>query len=188
VTRLAAPGLSPHLILTGLPGAGKTTIGRLLATKLARPFTDFDEALEQQFGKSVSQIFQQEGEQTFRAAEATLSHTIATQPAPPKVLAPGGGWITNLQAVAHLRPISRIIYLRISPTGALTRLGPGLSSRPLFATGDPTETMRALYDTRRSYYEAAADITIETEGLGKDALLTKVVELITAAWDLNLES
>jgi shikimate kinase len=183
-----APGLSLHLLLVGLPGAGKTTTGRHLATKLGRSFIDFDESIELQFGKPVSKIFQEEGERVFRTAEVTLSYTLATPGTPPKVLAPGGGWITNLEAVAHLRPVSRIIYLRVSPTEALTHLGQGLSSRPLFATGDPAEVMRTLYDSRRSYYEAAADLTIETEGLGRDALLTKVVELVSSTWDLNLES
>ena len=89
--------------------------------------------------------------------------------------------------MAHLRPRSRIIYLRVSPAGALQRLGQGIASRPLFATGDPTETMQMLYDARRSLYEEAADLTIDTDLLGRGALLTKVVELVSSAWDLNSE-
>jgi shikimate kinase len=175
--------LSPHLVLIGLPGSGKTTVGRHLATRLELPFVDFDEAIERQFGKSVSRIFTEDGEPAFRSAEAVLSRELASQPS--HVLSPGGGWIANREAMAHLRPRSRIIYLRVSPAGALQRLGPDIARRPLFAAGDPAETMQMLYDVRRDLYEEAADLTIDTELLGRGALLTRVVELVSSTWELN---
>jgi shikimate kinase len=158
-------------------------VGRHLAIHLKRPFIDFDESIEQRFGKSLSKIFMENGEPAFRAAEATLSKDLSTQPG--HVLSPGGGWIANEEAMAHLRPRSRIIYLRVSPARAIQRLGRGIAQRPLFATGDPAQTMQMLYDARRALYEEASGLTIDTDLLDRDSLLTKVVELVSSAWDLN---
>lgn len=171
---------SPHLVFVGLPGSGKTVAGHHIATTFGRPFVDFDAEIERRFGKSVSKIFSENGEPTFRAAEAELSHTLAMTPG--AVLAPGGGWAANPPAVAHLRPVSRIIYLRVSPEEALARLGDAITQRPLLATGDPAAAMRSLYEARRRYYEELADQMVDTDRLERSELLTTVVALAAAIW------
>ena len=171
-----------HLIFIGLPGAGKTTVGRVVAKQLERRFIDFDDEIEGMFGISVSNIFSQHGETAFRDAEIELSRSLAKEPS--AILAPGGGWSANRDAVAHLRLVSRIIYLRVSPAVALTRLADGIASRPLFAAGNHAMTMQTLYDARRSYYEDDADLTVDTDLLGKGTLITKVAwNSFSSAWE-----
>lgn len=170
----------PHLVLVGLPGSGKTTVGQHIAATFGRQFIDFDAEIERQFGKSVSKIFSEEGEPVFRAAEVELSRTLAATRG--SILAPGGGWAANVPAVAHLRPVSRIIYLRVSPEGALARLRDAIDQRPLLATGDPAATMRTLYEARRRYYEEIADQVVETDPLDRHALLTTVAALVAETW------
>lgn len=169
--------MTPHIILVGLPGVGKTTTGRHVAKELGRQFTDFDDEIVKMFGKSVSKIFTEDGEQSFRKAEAEVSRQWAEREG--GIIAPGGGWIMNQSAVAHLRPASRIIYLRVSPAEALRRMGQGITRRPLFSVGDPQGIMRALYEARRQYYEEA-DVTVETDGLSWTELAAAVVDTASA--------
>jgi shikimate kinase len=165
-----------HLILVGLPGVGKSTIGSALAKRLERLFYDFDKEIERSAGLSVTGIFTQHGEAAFRAAEVQVSQQLAAGHHTPAVLAPGGGWIANLEAVAHLRPVSRIIYLRVSPTQAVQRLGKGIGQRPLFQGKAPEVVMQELYERRHPLYQAAANLTVETDGAGYDEVLRRVLE------------
>jgi shikimate kinase len=161
-----------HLVLVGLPGVGKTTVGKLLATRLCRNFCDFDDAIVDNIGKSVSKIFEEDGEAAFRAAEVAVSDAWAKQP--PAVLSPGGGWIMNREAVAHLRPTARIIYLRVNPSEAVQRMGANVRQRPLLAKGDPEAALIALFEARKPYYEAIADVSIDTSGAAPETIVEHV--------------
>ena len=149
-----------HLILVGLPGAGKSTTGRLLAKRLRRPFLDFDAEIARRERLTVTQIFARHGEAYFRALEASLSAELAD--APPMVLAPGGGWMANSEATAPLRRRGCIIYLRVSPETALRRMGPGYARRPLLRGDDPLAALRRLHADRDAVY-AGADHVVDTE-------------------------
>ena len=149
-----------HLILVGLPGAGKSTTGRLLAKRLRWPFLDFDAEIARRERLTVAQIFARHGEAYFRACEASLSAELAE--APPMVLAPGGGWMSNEAATAPLRARGCIIYLRVSPETALRRMGPGYARRPLLRGDDPLGTLRRLCDERDAIY-SSADHVVDTE-------------------------
>jgi shikimate kinase len=151
-----------HVVLVGLPGAGKTTAGRAAAMILGRPFLDFDEEIERRSGCTVAELFAREGETAFREREVQLSAELAGLP--PMVLAPGGGWMANAVAAATLRPAARIIYLRVSPVAALARMGPALAARPLLAGSDPRAALDALLDRRARLY-AQADHALDTETL-----------------------
>ena len=171
---------SPHLILVGLPGAGKSTVGRLLATRLERWFSDFDIEIERSIGLSVSEIFAQQGEAAFRAAEVLVSQRLALDPRGPGVLAPGGGWIANVDAVAHLRATSRIIYLRVSPDAAVGRMGRGVVTRPLFKNETPIVVMQRLLDQRGALYEGAADLIVDTDGAESMDVVARVMASVAA--------
>jgi shikimate kinase len=169
-----------HVILIGLPGVGKSTVGRALARKLGRRFIDLDNDIERSFGKSIARIFREDGEATFRAAEAEASAAAARMA--PAVIAPGGGWVQNESARAHLLPNSRIIYLRVAPDLAVRRMGRGIARRPLLAgASHPPGAMKDIFNARRAMYERLADLTVETGGVGKAAVVATVVELVLAA-------
>ena len=163
-----------HLVLVGLPGAGKTSVGRLVAELLGRPFLDFDEEIERREGRSVAELFAGEGEPAFRARELALSAELAG--GEPMVLAPGGGWMANAAAAATLRPTARIIYLRVSPAVALDRMGAALAARPLLAGPDPAAALRALLDRRAAVY-AMADHVLDTDALSEAEVAESLVAI-----------
>lgn len=150
-------------MLVGLPGAGKSTVGAGLAERLGRSFVDCDAELERRTGLAVPALFARDGEPAFRALEAGLAAELAGE-ARPHVIAPGGGWVTNAAAAAPLRPVGRIIYLRVSPEAAVRRMGAAVAARPLLAGADPVGAVGALLDRRARYY-AAADLVLDTEAL-----------------------
>ena len=164
--------LDGHIVLVGLPGAGKTTIGRAVAKVLGRPFLDFDIEIERRAGKTVARIFAEEGEAAFRAWEVALTRELAA--APPMMLAPGGGWVTNTGVVDLIRPPGRIVHLRISPEAALRRLTRSRVVRPLLRTVNPKATISNLWDSRAQLY-AEADVEINVEVVDTQ----RVVEQIT---------
>ncbi|MBV9881122.1 MAG: shikimate kinase [Gemmatirosa sp.] len=176
---LAEPGVARHLVLVGLPGAGKTSVGRALATLLGRPFVDLDGEIERRAGRTIAELFAGEGEGAFRAQEAAVSEAMVGQPA--AVIAPGGGWMANPPAVATLRPAARIIYLRVSPATALDRMGPARAARPLLAGSDPRTALEALLARRRALY-AVADHTLDTEALSVAEVAESLVAM-AAEWE-----
>jgi shikimate kinase len=163
----------PHLILVGLPGVGKTTIGKAVARRLGRTFVDFDQEIERRSGMEVREIFLLKGEDHFRALEFELTRELSTTSG--MVLSPGGGWITRKNSVELLRSAGRIIYLRASPEAVGRRLR-RVETRPLLAGRDPVVALQELYEKRRDLYETA-DVVIETENLMRQQLIAKVVEL-----------
>ena len=171
-----------HLVLVGLPGAGKSTVGRAVARRLSRRFVDFDVELERREGMSVAQLFATRGEPAFRELEISLTAELAG--IEPSVFAPGGGWITNPGVVALLRPPGRIIHLRVSPAGALKRLGSARVSRPLLMDSDPAAVLDRLWAARAALYETA-DGEVDTEVVDFQHVAEKVV-LLARALDAGL--
>lgn len=163
-----------HLVLVGLPGSGKSTVGRAVAKRLSRPFLDFDAEIEKREGISVARIFAERGEAAFRYLEFSLTQELAA--APPMVLAPGGGWVTIAGVMALLRPPGRIIHLRISPNEALRRLTRSRIVRPLLAQADPAMAMQSLWERRSGLY-ALADVSVNVEALDSQRLIDSVVAL-----------
>lgn len=151
-----------HVILVGLPGAGKSTVGSLLARKLRVGFLDFDVEIVRRAGMPITEIFATSGEVAFRRLELALTEEVAVQSA--MVLSPGGGWVTQPQAVALLKPRSQFVYLRISPAGAVRRMGRRMSTRPLLQKADPRAELELLLARRRDVYEAC-EIVIDVEAL-----------------------
>lgn len=172
---MSAPGESkaPHLILVGLPGVGKTTVGRAAAKSLGRPFLDFDAEIERREGLPVREIFRELGEDHFRALEHALTTELSRTGG--MVLSPGGGWMTQTASVELLRSAGRIIYLRASPEAVAKRLRK-VETRPLLAGRDPLVALRSLYEKRKALYETA-DWVLDTERLSRQQLIAKVVDL-----------
>jgi shikimate kinase len=162
-----------HVILVGLPGCGKTTVGRLVAAALGAPFVDLDDAIADRAGKSVARIFSEDGEAAFRASEAELGGAVLR--GPPAVVAPGGGFIAGDVTRAMARGSGLVVYLETDPAAAATRLG-GASGRPLLE-GAPTGTrMAALFAERAALYRQA-ECTVATDGRSAADVAAAVLSL-----------
>ena len=118
-----------HIILTGFMGAGKTTVGKLLAQKLGCPFLDTDQLIQQQAGMSISRIFAEKGEETFRSLETAILKEAWTQEEA-WVLSVGGGLPMREENRRLLKRIGAVVYLRVNRDTVLRRLS-GDTTRPL---------------------------------------------------------
>ena len=181
--RTSAPGSAadptrPHVILVGLPGAGKTTVGRAVAQQLGRTFLDIDTEIERREGRSVGEIFAQNGEQAFRKLERRVTEELAELGG--MIVSPGGGWITNQEVVTLVRPPARLIYLRVQPSTSIARLGSQRATRPLLTRPDPLAELERLLDQRKAAYESA-DFVVSTELKDLQGVIKEVAELASAA-------
>lgn len=173
-SNFAAPA---HLILVGLPGSGKTSVGRGVARRTGRDFLDFDEEIERRTGLSIAQLFEQHGEAHFRELELALTAELAARDG--MILAPGGGWIMVPGALEVLRPPGRVVYLRTTPAVAYRRMGAGHRSRPLLSTADPLRELSSLLAAREASY-LSADFVLDVELLGLQDVITMVTPLVAA--------
>ena len=162
-----------HVVLVGLPGSGKTTVGRLAAERLGAPFSDLDEAIAARAGKSVARIFAEDGEPAFRALEAEAGDRILA--GEPVVPSPGGGFIEDTQRRRHILERALVIYLSTSPAVAAERLR-GETARPLLALGDAVTRISELLDRRRAGYQQA-HATVTTDEQTPDDVAAAVAEL-----------
>ena len=160
-----------NVILVGLPGSGKTTVGRAAAKLLNWPFVDFDTEIERRAHASVAEIFERYGERHFRSLEQELSRELSR--CNRTMMSAGGGWVTNTESVALLRQGGRIIYLRATPSLLIARLASARVRRPLLEVPDPLGTLERLYTERRALYEQA-DHVIDTEVVDRKELIEQV--------------
>jgi shikimate kinase len=180
---VSTPPDPPHLVLVGLPGSGKSTVGPLLASALGAPFLDLDAEIERRHGLTISQIFLQRGELLFRAMEHALTRELAAKAG--MVLSPGGGWMVNEANVALLRPPARIIHLEVSVPTAVARLGSGIARRPLLAGPAAQDRLEALAAARTPLY-SSADAAINTEALTPQEVATFGLRLASAwGWPIG---
>lgn len=166
----------PRIItLIGFMGAGKSAIGAMLARKLDMQFVDLDEVVSREAGKSISEIFAQEGEEGFRERESdALRRELSGGE---KVLSCGGGIILRDENVELLRERSRVYLLDISAEKAMERLPSG-DGRPLLEEGDREERIKELMAARAERYRSAAHVVIDAES----AEAEEDVEEIAAEW------
>jgi len=154
-----SPALNTRTIaLIGLPGVGKSSIGRRLAAALELPFRDADEEVERAAGRSISEIFAERGETEFRDGERRVIARLLDEP--PHVLATGGGAFMNPQTRQLIREKAVSIWLR-ADIEVLARRVARKTNRPLLKDRDPFEALSALAQVRHPVY-AEADITIDS--------------------------
>jgi shikimate kinase len=144
------------IVLVGFMGAGKSTVGRLLAAKLGLPFTDSDQVIEEQAGKPIRQIFADAGEPTFREFEHSVVAGLLK--GPDAVLALGGG-APGHPATRGLLAAVPVVYLRVGYAEVLARVG-GDTGRPMLARPD----VEALHAERQAVYASVATVTVDTDG------------------------
>jgi shikimate kinase len=164
----------PRVVLVGAMGAGKSTVGRLLAERWGVAFRDTDDDVEQSEGRSISDIFVDSGEEHFRALEReAVAHALGEHAG---VLAVGGGAVMRAETRSLLAG-HRVVFLRVGLSNAAARVGLG-TSRPLLL-GNVRGTLKALLDERTPVYQAVADADVDTDGLTPD----EVADLVEAALD-----
>lgn len=165
-----------NVALVGFMGAGKSTVGRELAARLGKTFVETDTLVERRAGMSVSDVFACYGEPHFRdlesavVREAAKSHNC--------VIACGGGVVLREENVAALKASSVLVYLEVSPQSVLSRIGPQSTVRPLLSGPDRERRVAELMEQRRTSYEAAADVTVATDGLAVEQIVCHVQELL----------
>lgn len=162
---------SGNIFLVGMMGAGKTTVGKLLAQQLGKTFVDSDEEIQQRTGVTIPHIFDVEGEAGFRQRETNVIQDLVRLDN--LVLATGGGAVLNGQNRDALRGNGIVIYLRSSVHDLWQRTRHD-RNRPLLQTADPRATLKNLYEQRDPLYSQVADLVIST---GKQSVHSLVMQL-----------
>jgi shikimate kinase len=175
-----APDADPpkHLVLVGMMGAGKTTVGRACAESLGRPFVDTDDLVSVATGLTIPELFELEGEAAFRALEKQAVADACAAPIP-VVIACGGGAIVDPDNRRALRRVGFVVWLQ-APTEELhRRVGPD-SGRPLLAAGGPGSLER-IAALREDAYAATADATVDTSGRAVADVVFEVLDRLRPA-------
>lgn len=167
---------SRPLVLVGLMGCGKSSVGKRLAIKLGLPFVDADEEIEKVAAKSISEIFADHGEDYFRNGERKVIARLLDSG--PQVLATGGGAFINPETRAKIKNQAISIWLKAELPVLLRRVMKR-DTRPLLKTGDPETVMSALMAARYPIY-AEADLTVESRELPHDIMVLEVLTALAA--------
>tara|TARA_R110002072_G_scaffold43827_2_gene123087 strand:- start:25 stop:564 length:540 start_codon:yes stop_codon:yes gene_type:complete len=171
--------MARSIVMVGLMGAGKSSIGRRLATRLNMPFVDADTEIEAAAGCTIAEFFERHGEAEFRDGERRVIARLLEDE--PKVLATGGGAFMDAETRAAIADAGISVWLR-ADLDTLVRRTSRRTDRPLLNTGDPTNTLESLMETRHPVY-AQADIVVESNDGPPDATVERVVEALAAFKD-----
>ncbi len=160
------------IVLIGLPGSGKSTVGRQLARRLNLAFTDSDHVVEQRLGCSIREYFEREGEERFRDVEESVIDDLTQTRA--GVLSTGGGVVLRPLNRQHLKARGQVIYLNSSPDELFRRLRHDVN-RPLLQVADPLTRLRDLHSIRNPLYRETAHFIIETGRPSVAALVNMII-------------
>lgn len=166
--------MNKPVVLIGMMGAGKTTVGRRLAPLLGLPFADADEEIERAAGMTVADLFERHGEESFRKGEAQVIARLLA--GPPLVLATGGGAILRAETRAIIKSTSISIWLR-ADVDTIFKRATRRPTRPLLKNADPHGTLTRLLEAREAFY-AEADIVIDSCIGPHDRTLEAVLEAL----------
>jgi 5-deoxy-5-amino-3-dehydroquinate synthase len=172
------PAHAPHVVLVGMMGVGKTTVGRRVAELLGRPLLDSDQMIESRTGRTVRQIFESDGEQAFRELETAALVDALAEPEPLVIAAAGGVLLRAENRAALERSHAKVVWLRADAAVLAERATRG-EHRPLL-DGDPVAAMHRLLPEREPLYREAADLIIDTDRLDPDTVAARIVEQAVA--------
>ena len=176
--------MKTNVALIGFMGAGKTVVGEALAKKLNKEFVEMDSLIERKAGKSITEIFQQDGEIAFRELEIEVTKEVAK--GKNLVIACGGGLVLNKINIDRLRNESIIVYLTASPRIILKRILNNGEERPLLKTPNKALEIQELLKFRKPFYERAADIKINTSKLDIDSITEQIISKLKQDESFNL--
>ncbi len=164
-----------RIVLLGVMGAGKSTVGKALARRLGWDFLDFDREIERREGRPVAEIFRREGLPYFRRREVELTADVATLAR--VVLAPGGGWVTSQGVFEQLREGTFFVWLQASPEQVLARLARTRDERPLLTGRAPYSKVEQLLAEREGLYRRA-DLAVSTGGRTPQSIAAEIQERV----------
>jgi shikimate kinase len=161
----------PRVLLIGMMGAGKSTVGRVLSARLGWPYLDSDERVEARTGRTVAQIFESSGEAAFRAEEAAVLAE-ATSADGPAVVSVAGGAVLDAENRRRIEQAGLVVWLRAAVPTLAARVGAGVG-RPLLA-GDPAGELARLLVEREPLYRALADVTVDVDHLTAEEVVDRI--------------
>jgi len=164
------------IALIGFMGTGKTVVGKLLAEKLGKEFIELDALIEKKAGKSIPEIFRQDGEIRFRELEIEVTREVADKEN--AVIACGGGIVLNKINIDRLKRTCAIVCLTASPAVILKRTSGDKDGRPLLAVTERVQQIKELMKFRRPFYERSAEITVNTSRMNADSVAGKIIEIL----------
>lgn len=164
--------MSKNIVLVGLMGAGKTTIGKLLSNITKKEFTDSDEIIEKEAGKTINEIFAEHGEKHFRDLEKNTIKKLSEKSN--LIISTGGGSIENIENIENLKTNSVLFYLKTTPEILFSRIKTD-TTRPLLKNPNPLLTLKNLLERREPFYKMA-DIEIETTNKTSDEIVKEIIE------------
>lgn len=165
-----------HIVLVGPMGAGKSSIGRLLAARMQYAFVDLDICIEAEAGTTITSIFANEGETGFRSREYRALRDALAKPEA-SVIATGGGAVLDDRNRRVMRDAGIVVYLQVESAMQLQRLQ-GDGTRPLLATANPAQRLADLQDMREPLYREVADIIFDTTSHSPEAAADALAALL----------
>lgn len=166
-----------NIILEGFMGSGKSTVAAILADRLELDLMDTDEAIEMSEGRTISEIFEEEGENAFRDMETELLKTIVTEHWKELVISLGGGLPMREENRELLKKAGKVVLLRANPSTVYERLKED-TTRPLLRGDNPKEKIQELHNLRKNQYEAAADIVVDTDDKTPEEIADTIIEML----------
>ena len=161
-----------NIVLIGMPGVGKSTIGVILAKVLGYSFLDADLLIQEQEGKLLREIIEEKGTDGFIEVENRVNASIRADRA---IIATGGSVVYGKEAMEHLKEIGRVVYLEVSYAVVEKRLADIKGRGVVFKKG---QTLETLFEERSKLYEQYADIEVSEEGLDVEQTVEKLVEAL----------
>ena len=168
--------MKTSIALIGFMGTGKTAVGKALAEKLGKEFLELDPLIEQKAGKTIPEIFKEDGEIAFRELEIEVTKEVSKKKN--AVIACGGGVVLNKINIDRLKKEAIIVYLTASPRVILKRTLNDAEERPLLKVANPALTIRELLRFRKPFYKRASDITINTSKPDINSVVEEIIDKI----------
>ena len=172
---ILAPLGRRSVVLVGMMGVGKSSVGRRLATRLSIPFVDADTEIEKAAGMSIADVFAKYGEAYFRSGEARVIARLLE--GGPQVLATGGGAVMNADTRVAIKAKGVSIWLSAELDVLMRRINKRKNDRPMLQTADPAATLRELLVAREPAY-AQADLTVQSREVPHDAIVSEIMTLL----------
>lgn len=165
-----------HIVLIGMMGAGKTTVGSRLARALDRPFVDSDVQVEHRTARTVREIFETDGEAAYRVIESeVLAEALGSEE--PAVIAAAGGTILDPSNRERMKSHGTVVFLEARPTDLVQRVG-GQDHRPLLRD-DPAGVLCQMDEVRRPLYEATADHVVDVSSRTPDEVVEEILQVVS---------